>query len=190
MVSEEGDKMYYFKLFIKKTLRYLLKPLSIVPACFMMYMIYRLSAQDAQTSAGLSLQVSRILVLAYNKIFGKGYSNEVLNILINQIHPYVRKGAHMTEYFLLAMSVSLPMYVYRIRGFKLMLLAGAFCVAFAALDEYHQSFVAGRVCDFHDVAIDSIGILVGIIVIRIICFIGRKTIFSWLVLDEADGIKK
>lgn len=176
--------MYYFELFVKKTLRYLLKPLSIVPALLMMYMIYKLSAQDANTSSALSHQVSKFLVLAYNKICGKGYDNQTLNILIDAIHPYVRKGAHVTEYILLAMSVSLPMYVYRIRGFKLTCLAGLFCVIFAAFDEYHQSFVGGRVCDYHDVLIDSIGIIVGIIVIRIVCFIGRKTIFSWLVLDN------
>ncbi len=179
--------MYYFELFIKKTLRYLLKPLSIIPAILMMYMIYKLSAQDATSSSALSHEVSRILVLAYNKICGKGYDNVTLNLLIEHIHPYVRKGAHVTEYILLAMSVSLPLYVYRIRGFKLTLIAGFFCICFAVFDEFHQSFVAGRVCDYHDVLIDSAGIIVGIIVIRIVCFIGRKTIFSWLVLDNGKA---
>lgn len=176
--------MYYFKLFVKKTLRYLLKPLSIIPAFVMMFMIFGLSAQDSVTSSHLSHEVSKFLVLAYNRICSKGYDDVTLNLIISQIHPYVRKGAHVTEYMLLAMSVSLPLYVYRLRGFLLTLFAGAFCIGFAALDELHQSFVAGRVCDYHDVMIDSIGILIGIILIRIICFIGRKTIFSWLVLDN------
>jgi len=177
-------RMYYFTLFVKKTLRYLLKPLSIVPALLMMYVIYSLSAQDSLTSSHLSGEVSKYIVLAYNKICMKGYDNATLNALIKQIHPYVRKGAHVTEYLLLAMSVALPLYVYRIRGFLLTLIAGVFCVSFAAFDEYHQSFVAGRVCDYHDVMIDSIGILVGIIAIMIICSIARKTLFSWLVLDN------
>ena len=176
--------MYYFTRFVKKTLRYLLKPLSFIPAVVMMYVIFVLSAQDATQSAGLSLKVSKMLVLAYNKICSKGYDNMTLNYIIEMIHPYVRKGAHVTEYLLLAMSVSLPLYVYRLRGIKLTLLAGLFCVAFAALDEYHQSFVGGRVCDYKDVMIDSIGIVIGTILIRIVCFIGRKTLFSWLVLDE------
>lgn len=177
--------MYYFTLFVKKTLRYLLKPLSIIPAFVMMYMIFSLSSQDSMTSSHLSHEVSRYLVLAYNKICFKGYDDATLNTIINQIHPYVRKGAHVTEYLLLAMSISLPMYVYRFRGFWFTMLALAFCVGFAALDEYHQSFVAGRVCDYHDVLIDSAGILTGIITIRIICGICRKTLFSWLVLDNA-----
>lgn len=63
---------------------------------------------------------------------------------IQKIQHPVRKLAHMTEYFLLAVSVSFPLYVYGVRGIWLLLLAGGFCVGFAALDEYHQSFVAGR----------------------------------------------
>jgi len=177
--------MYYFQLFVKKTLRYLLKPLSIVPALVMMYMIFSFSAQDSVSSAHLSRAVSKILVLAYNKICAKGYDDFTLNMIIEQIHPLVRKGAHVTEYMLLAMSVSLPMYVYRLRGFLATFISLVFCVCFAALDEYHQSFVAGRVCDYRDVVIDSIGIFVGVIVIRIICAICRKTLFSWLVLDNA-----
>lgn len=176
--------MYYFIRFIKKTLRYLLKPLSFVPAIAMMIIIFNFSGQDGVQSSGLSLQVSKYIVLIYNKICMKHMSNESLNVLINYIHPYVRKGAHVTEYILLAMSVSLPMYVYRMRGFFMTLLAGAFCVMFAVGDEWHQSFVAGRVSDYHDVLIDSIGVLIGLIVIRIVCVIGRNTIFHWLVLDD------
>ena len=179
-----AKKKNYFELFVKKTLRYLLKPLSFIPAIVMMYVIFHFSAQDSTQSGHLSLLVSKYVVLIYNKLFMKGYDNVRLNELIIYIHPYVRKAAHVTEYLLLAMSVSLPMYVYRFRSFGMTLLTILFCVAFAGLDEYHQSFVSGRVADIHDVMIDSIGILIGVIVVRIICAIGRKTIFSWLVLDK------
>lgn len=176
--------MKWFVLFVKKTIRYLLKPLSVVPALLMMYVIFNFSAQEGVESAALSREVSKAIILAYNKILVKGYDNYTLNQLIDYIHPYVRKGAHITEYFGLAMAVSLPLWVYRIRGFGLTLFAGFFCVMFAVLDEYHQSFTAGRTATLRDVLIDSIGILIGIIVIRIVCYIGRNTIFHWLVLDE------
>jgi len=176
--------MRFIVLFIKKILRYLLKPLSIIPALLMMYVIFSLSAQDSVESSNLSREVCKYIVLAYNKMLFKGYDNATLNSLINQIHPYVRKCAHMTEYMVLAMTVSLPLYVYRVRGFLLAYVSGVFCISFAALDEYHQSFVAGRVSDYHDVLIDSVGIIVGIIIIMIICSIARKTIFSWLILDK------
>ena len=95
-----------------------------------------------------------------------------------RLHPYVRKMAHFTEYLLLAMSVSLPLYVYGLRGILLVFAAGSFCVAFACLDEYHQSFVAGRGPSKRDVVIDSCGVFVGILITRITGFIGRKTIFA------------
>ena len=104
--------MEFFLLFFKKFLRYILKPLSFLPALCMMYLIFSFSAQTGTESGSLSYQVSKLLVLAYNKILFKGYDNMTLNELIVLIHPYVRKLAHVTEYFLLAASVSLPLYVY------------------------------------------------------------------------------
>ena len=56
-------------------------------------------------------------------------------------------------------------------------MAGGFCVAFACGDEYHQSMVAGRGPSSRDVMIDSIGVLFGVILVRIVGFIGRMTIF-------------
>lgn len=176
--------MEFFTLFTKKFLRYILKPLSFLPALFMMYFIFSFSAQTGSESGSLSYEVSKLIVLAYNKLLFKGYDNMTLNELIALIHPYVRKTAHVTEYFCLAASVAFPLYVYRLRGFALTLVAGTFCVAFACLDEYHQTFVAGRIGTLRDVYIDSIGILIGIIVVRIVGFIGRKTIFSFLSLEN------
>ncbi len=176
--------MEFLTLFIKKFLRYILKPLSFLPALFMMYFIFSFSSQNGTESGSLSYEVSKLIVLAYNKLLAKGYDNMTLNELIALIHPYVRKTAHVTEYFCLAASVAFPLYVYRLRGFALTLVAGAFCVAFACLDEYHQTFVAGRVGTIRDVYIDSIGILIGIIAVRIVGFIGRKTIFSFLSLEN------
>lgn len=165
-------------------MRYILKPLSFLPALCMMYLIVSFSAQTGTESGSLSYQVSKLLVLAYNKLLFKGYDNMTLNELIILIHPYVRKLAHVTEYFLLAASVSLPLYVYKLRGIALSLVAGIFCIAFACLDEYHQSFILGRVGSGRDVLIDSIGIILGILVVRICGYIGRKTIFSFLSLDD------
>ena len=78
-----------------------------------------------------------------------------------------------------------PLYVYRLRGWKLLLAAGLFCVAFAGLDEWHQSFVPGRTPSPRDVLIDSIGIFAGIEITRLLCYIGRKTIFRPLSLGNS-----
>ena len=182
--------MNFSALFLKKTLRYLLKPLSFLPALVMMYVIYSFSAQTGEVSGTLSYETSKTIVLAYNRILDKGYSNELLNILILQIHPLVRKLAHVGVYFALAITVAFPLYVYRIRGFFLFLTGGVFCVLFAFLDEYHQSFVAGRGPSLRDVGIDSIGIVLGLIIAQLVCFIGRKTLFKPLSLEKWRQKKK
>ncbi len=176
--------MTYFSLFCKKTLRYLLKPLSFLPAILMMYLIFSFSGQNATQSGSLSLKVSKYLVLGYQKLAQTDYNNDTLSAMITAIHPYVRKLAHVSEYFLLSVFVALPLYVYRMRGFLLTLFAGTFCVLFAAFDEYHQSFILGRVASSRDILIDSIGIVAGIFVVRIVGFISRKTVFSGLSSDQ------
>lgn len=170
--------MKYIKLYIQKTLRYLLKPLSFVPALCIMYFIYHMSAQDGTTSAGLSYKLSLKLVTIADIILEKGLDPLQLAYYADMIHHYVRKLGHIAEYFALSASVAFPLYVYRLRGFKLVLFAGAFCIAFAGLDEYHQSFVAGRGPSIKDVGIDSIGIVFGILCTQLACYIGRKTIFA------------
>ena len=182
--------MKYIVLFLKKTARILLKPLSFIPALVMMYVIFYMSAQPGDESSGLSFEVSRLLAIGYDKITGKQMSYDKLLEFIVFIHPYVRKAAHMTEYFLLAMCVGLPLYVYRIRGLKLMLLTALICVSYAALDEYHQTFVYGRCGTYKDVLIDSVGVFIGSITVRIFGSIGRNTIFKPLTLDDYEVVKR
>lgn len=169
--------MKYIALFIKKTLRFVLKPLSFAPAVVVMYMIFRLSAQDGMTSGQLSYKISHKIVTTADSVLDKDWTEEKIKNYSNRIHHYVRKLGHVTEYFVLAVSVAFPLYVYGVRGFALMLVAGLFCVGFAGLDEYHQSFVAGRGPSKRDVAIDSIGIFIGIFLVRIVGWTGRMTIF-------------
>ncbi len=176
--------MKYVGLFIKKLLRYLLKPLSFVPAILVMYLIFSFSSQDGVSSARLSLAVSRKVVTVADEVLEKDWDAQQIAHYTERIHYYVRKTAHVTEYFVLAVTVAFPLYVYGVRGLWLVFSAGIFCVSFAGLDEYHQSFVAGRGPSVRDVAIDSIGVLPGIILVRIVGFIGRKTIFRPLALRK------
>lgn len=182
--------MNYFSLFVKKTLRYLLKPLSFVPAFCMLYLILYMSSQEGAASTTMSYQVSKTIVLAYNRVFSKGLSNELLNELIHQIHPFIRKTAHFTEFFALAITVSFPLYVYKIRGIFLVILGELLCVGVAFLDEYTQGFVSGRNPSYRDVMIDSAGAFCGILIALIICYIGRKTIFKCLSLEDYRKKKK
>ena len=177
--------MKFFCLFIKKLLRYLLKPLSFLPALGMMYLIYSMSAQTAVASSALSESLTYRLLELAARLLDLSPEPSLLLEYTRLLNGLIRKCAHITEFFLLAVSVSLPLYVYRVRGFKLVLISGLFCVLFAALDEYHQTFVPGRSGSPRDVLIDCIGILPGIYFTRIFGWLGRMTIFRPLTLDHS-----
>ena len=153
-----------------KIIIFLLKPLSFLPALLMMYIIFSFSAQTGEVSGELSYKISYQIVESKNELLNTNKSYDELAYEAEEIHYYVRKAAHMTEYCLLAIAVSFPLYVYRVRGLALFLLAGIICVGFACLDEYHQSFVAGRTSAYTDVGFDSLGALIGIILVQLFCW--------------------
>ncbi len=70
----------------------------------------------------------------------------------------LRKGAHLTEYAILAV------LLWRAIGAELPALAAA--VAYAITDELHQTLVRGRHGTPVDVAIDTVGALLGLAALR------------------------
>ena len=165
-------------------LRTFLKPFSFLPAILLMYLIYSFSAQEGDVSTQTSYKVSRTVVSTANELFDANLEPWQIDDYAVRFNGVIRKLAHMTEYFLLAIAVSFPLYVYGLHGILLMLVAGVICVAFAAGDEYHQMFVAGRASSTKDVLIDSGGVFLGILVTRFIGWTGRMTLL------EADSKKQ
>jgi VanZ family protein len=70
----------------------------------------------------------------------------------------LRKLAHMTEYAILA--------VLLVRATGSYAWAFAFAVAYAASDEFHQTFVRGRHGSPIDAGIDALGALIGLGLLR------------------------
>lgn len=166
-----------FSSFMKQLARVLLKPLSFIPALLIMYMIYSFSAQDSVQSSALSSSVTYKAVITIDRFFDMQLTQAQTSRVVAKAEHYVRKLAHFGEYFLLAVSIALPFYVYGLRGILLVLVAGIICSGYAFFDEFHQLFVSGRSASYKDVLIDSCGALCGIIFVRIFGFIGRHTIF-------------
>jgi len=70
----------------------------------------------------------------------------------------IRKLAHAAEYAILGALL--------VRATDRARLAFALAVIYAASDEFHQTFVEGRVGAVHDVAIDAVGAAIGIALYR------------------------
>ena len=89
---------------------------------------------------------------------------EISLAAIAQVHLFVRKAAHVTEYAVLASLIHRALRGV-IDGFWFR--AGTALVLaflFAALDEYHQSFVPSRTSSLGDVGLDLAGALLGVLV--------------------------
>ena len=84
---------------------------------------------------------------------------------IVRVQFFVRKGAHVTEYALLAALLWRAVRYGIDLRMKMSILAAAAllaCAALAASDEFHQFFVASRTSSASDVTIDVCGALIGL----------------------------
>lgn len=144
------------------------KLLSFLPAIFMICLIFSFSSQTGEESGSLSYGISQHLVRAADKLTGSSLSQEEIHNWAEKIEHPIRKLAHMSEYFVFALTVAFPLWLYHIRGWKLFLITILFCAAFAATDEFHQSFVGGRGPAVKDVCIDTFGAFLSACLVQVI----------------------
>lgn len=95
---------------------------------------------------------------------------------IEGVQTVVRKTAHMTEYGVLALLYWRALYRPGVEGKRVWsrraaVTAFVLAVAYAASDEFHQSFVASREGSVRDVGFDSAGALVALVALWLI---GRR----------------
>ena len=76
----------------------------------------------------------------------------------SKVNFLIRKCAHLSEYAVLALLVARAIQFGAMR-LKFQAVIGGLlcCAAYAATDEFHQSFVPGRTASIHDVMIDCVG---------------------------------
>ena len=146
-----------YKTNVHKTGFRILKMCSFLPAILMLCVIFLFSGQKGKASSSVSQGVSLKIVKIGNGLLGSHFSEEEEKEAADQIEAVVRKVAHVTEYFLLAVSFLLPLSLYGIRGKRLAVTVLLLCLLSAAGDEIHQYFVAGRNASVWDVGIDEIG---------------------------------
>ena len=90
----------------------------------------------------------------------KAYPND----LLWNVPDALQNLLHIPAYALFAATwcLALP----RWREWRTGVLIVALCVAFGALDEWHQSFTPGRHADLHDLLHDAVGAIVGVCLMR------------------------
>lgn len=124
-----------------------------------MIVIFLFSAQTDRQSGSLSGGIVRWFVELLYGGFEK-FSPQKQTRILELWHLLIRKGAHFTEYAILALLVANGLQVCgKLRWY----LPVAISAVYALSDEIHQSFVPGRACRLLDVGIDTCGALFGMV---------------------------
>lgn len=131
---------------------------------------HRPSTESHQDSYEVGLMTGRIVI----EDFEEWSFVDQLAFAIKVDHP-IRKLAHFTEYFILAIFlVGAVDNSLRKRALRL-LIPWAVAAFYAVTDEVHQFFIPGRNCNVGDVHIDSTGAFVGVLIsVLIVDAVGRR----------------
>lgn len=138
-----------------------------------MVVIFLFSAQTGNDSGDTSGAIVRwFLGLIYPGFdaFGEVRQTEILEFW----HTLIRKGAHFTEYAVLAMLVANAIRPYPLPARSKRLLPVGVSALYAVTDEIHQYFVPGRACMAADVGIDTCGAIFGTIIFWAIALIANS----------------
>ncbi len=157
-----------------------------------MAVIFMFSARDANESTKDSNTIGLMICKVVYSDFDSWPEYKQLEYAKKIDHP-VRKSGHVSEYIVLSILVlgaiipefksfkvtnssfiglisakaKYRFYVYWIVGIIISIL-------YAATDEFHQYFVPGRSAEFKDVMIDSIGVVIGGVIVGIVYLVRQR----------------
>lgn len=153
--------------------------LSLLLVIAVMVMIFCFSAQTGEESGEMS---GRLTTWVLNLIIPdfENFSPERQEAIRSTVGLLVRKLAHFSEYALLG--VSLMLHIAQVQKKITVRLpwlwAWGVGTLYAATDEFHQGFVAGRGPSVVDVTIDSAGVITGVLLMIWILHCKKKKLFS------------
>lgn len=134
--------------------------------------IFAFSAQDAHESSAISGHVVYAVVDTVNPRFSE-LPKEHQDSIVSDLQHITRKTAHVLVYMVLGV---LCMAAFMQHTSKRPYIPAALLSAFyAASDELHQVFVAGRGPQITDVMIDTAGACAGITIVLLILHVRKKS---------------
>lgn len=146
----------------------LLRNLAGVLAIVWMCVIFAFSAQTKEESGAVSESFTYHMVSSTRTFFHLDLSDERVKEIADAIEGLVRKAAHMTEFGILSVLLYIWMGQWEMRFLRRGVTAAGATAVYAATDEIHQLFVAGRSGRFSDVCIDSAGAVAGVLVFALL----------------------
>lgn len=141
----------------------------IILTIIWMSFIFSMSNQPANISKELSKNIENLL--NRTPIIGNILS-DILNSPNSQF--IVRKSAHVILFCLLSILCFIVIYEIKKNAKLSTLISLSITFIYACIDEIHQLFIPGRGSQIKDVLIDSIGAIIGLIVINLIFMLKNR----------------
>lgn len=146
------------------------KIISFIVLILWMIVIFSFSSADANKSTGTSDKVITTMIEIKDKITNNETPNNEKEIIVKNSSFYIRKIAHITEYLILGFLMFNLLKQYSVTNIYY---AICLSILYSCTDEFHQLFISGRSGSIRDVLIDSIGILIGTYLYKLL-FIKNK----------------
>lgn len=134
------------------------------------YIIFGFSSQDGEKSGSLSRRITEKIVTLIPQIQEKSKLKK--ENIMNTMENIIRKMAHFSIYTLVGLLLMALVSTYNIKEKNRLIITLTTGIIYASSDEIHQSFVPGRSPMITDVVIDTMGVILGILLI----ILGKKII--------------
>lgn len=152
--------MQKIKLFTSVKVRVLFLVLGLLGCVLIFCMSAEPAAVSTERSSNLSYTLLKLVMPDFETL-GKARQTE----LAKATERILRKGAHFCIYMALGIFSCLFSLCFASNRRTHFFRSFAFCILFAAGDEWHQWFVPGRAARGFDILLDSAGALCGILLI-------------------------
>ena len=149
-----------------------LKYMTILPVLVWYGVIWRLSAQSVSQSRGLSSRALAALLSRVSPIYYHATA-EIQGAAIKTFTFYIRKGAHMTCYFFLAVLLFCLLSLWIKSLPRRCGIVASLCLIAATVDEFHQKFVPGRSGELRDICIDLTGCALALVLCLLFVWLWR-----------------
>lgn len=146
------------------------KIISFIVLILWMIVIFSFSSADANKSTGTSDKVITTMIEIKDKITNNETPNNEKEIIVKNSSFYIRKIAHITEYLILGFLMFNLLKQYSVTNIYY---AIGLSILYSCTDEFHQLFISGRSGSIRDVLIDTVGILIGTYLYKLL-FIKNK----------------
>jgi len=145
-----------------------------LPAFLLMVIIFLFSSKPAVNSNENSMVIAESILTAYETVYDVQYEQQERFNILESINYFIRKLSHFCEYAALGFAFALHLRTRKLNGKWMLFLPVLLAAAYAATDEFHQTFVPGRSGRLSDVLLDTSGAVAGTALFLMVGMVRKK----------------